>query len=117
MAGTLPQQEIAFRLGSLSDYPAASTQSSGQLAQPLGAPPRAQGSSGAAREEGFLAPVLQLLAGYLLDADVGVIRATQSTLRHAPVQQDVLRPLPCVTGTVCSELTFMVAPARSRTSQ
>ncbi len=118
MAGALPPQEIAFRLGSLSDYLAAAPQSSGQLAQPTGTPPKAQVSR-AAGEDVFLAPALQLLAGYLLDADVGVIRATQSTLRHAPrrapsgmrILDNICSfPLLCLTGAVCSDFTHVFAP-------
>ena len=81
VVGPLPSGELAFRLGSLPD-PLAAVPRAGLAPQPPTSPSKAPASYGSSGEP-FLPAALQLLSSYLLDTEVGVIRITQSTIRHA----------------------------------
>ncbi len=88
MAGALPPHNIAFHPGSLPDPLAAVSRArpaAGQPASPSKAPASAETT-----DDEFLPAALQLLATYLLDTEVSIIRITQNTIRQA-----------CYRGTAC----------------
>ena len=81
VAGALPPQIIAFHPGSLPDPMVAVSRPRPAAGSPVS--PSKTPASAENTDDQFLPSALQLLARYLLDTDVGVIRITQSTIRHA----------------------------------
>jgi len=85
VAGALPPHNIAFHPGILPD-PLAAVPRARLAAGPPASPSKAPAS--AETDDDFLQAALQLLATYLLDTEVSVIRIAQNTIRHALLQED-----------------------------
>ena len=81
MAGALPPHDIAFHPGSLPDASAAVPRAGPAAGSPV-SPSKTPATAETAGDQ-FLPSALQLLASYLLDTEVSVIRLTQNAIRHA----------------------------------